>query len=842
MNLYGLLDHRAHVSLRHIMLAGLVLAAGLTLLHGSEAGAFTNRTISPISADMINTSTGAADGTVKHVLKHENSSTINRVDMVAYYDRNSVNAGQTITIRDRDGDPQRCHTYPDGNSIANFIRVTLSIDSTATGTGRSVTYVVPGDQVCVPAPRNNTIALRNNSYFFAQYPVPSGFTLAQMGAPDPETNLYKVDIRIEYAPGVQQGTTGSDDDLKQQVAFRVGISTPPCGASTPSNVTSCARYLGVKDITASDGTNRNFSTLGTSNSAAWHYTRQYFNFGLPCSGAAVIPRTVTVYDVDNGNPLWNRMHIRIEKSTNGGASYTPLSTTSGGAEQLVVTGPGYTTSPQGAVANARIQPADGDRTAMNIRFTLQPGTNYRIVADSVHSRNLFGLGLPTETIFGVLDCRYNLLPNITVGSTVLAPGGTIPSGIVGGVQNSGTVTSYGSSANAVVRFVLPRGTGTLVRPGAGATTTPNSAGFGCRLADWVADGVTNCTDRYTNATGRSFPTGSTTIFNGGDPLTGVTLEPGDRVCYMTVVNLYGQTAQPNNWRYSNTLCIVTAKRPSVQIWGNDLRVGGRYASDTTNTDNASIQTALMRMTNYYGSWTEYGVLAPGVVSGMASGSGLANGNPSNVQSQWSRLTFANSTSDTRCLTSGAGCFTDSVRMGTLPDVNQGIVNGAFSGVPVTENTTGTIGAQTIANARIERRLGGTIEITGNIQAAPGPYANERSIPQLIIIADRINIRSNVTRVDAWLIATGTNAVINTCSDGPANLTQADCDEQLTVNGPTIAKTLLMRRTAGGDSVATADDPAERFNLRADTYLWAYDRAQRTGSIHTTYIRELAPRY
>jgi len=37
-------------------------------------------------------------------------------------------------------------------------------------------------------------------------------------------------------------------------------------------------------------------------------------------------------------------------------------------------------------------------------------------------------------------------------------------------------------------------------------------------------------------------------------------------------------------------------------------------------------------------------------------------------------------------------------------------------------------------------------------------------------------------------------------------------------------------------------PAEIINLRADTYIWAYNNYRNTGAISTMNIRELPPRY
>lgn len=835
--------HFASGSAYRIAVFGVAVAAMLVVVGGShDAAAFKNQISSPILDDMINTSTGNGDNTIKHVLKHENSSTITRVDMVAYYDRTSVNANQTVLITGRDTDPQRCHTYPDGTTMGGMIRVTVSVDTNATGANAaSITYLLRGDHICVGSGgRVNTRANNNatNNRFFTTYQVPSGFTLAQMNV-DPDTDLYKVNIRIEYpnvagVPSVPEGTTGGNDDLKQQVTFRVQISNPPCGVNTQATV-NCTRYIGTLPI---GGGGRNYSTLGTGVSSNWHYTREYFKFGLPCSESVQRRLTVTVYDVDNDSPSWNPMYLYLQRSTDNWNTTSTLSTTSGGPEQLSVVGAASVTN-----GGTRLVPADGSGVTMTVTFWLQPSVNYRIVANSVHSRNLFGVGLPTPTIFGDISCDYNLAPSLSVSSTSLVPGGSI-SGIVGGVINNGDGRSTTPSAFGVTRFVLPRGTGTLVRGTTGTTTLASNANFGCQIANYIATGVTNCSNLFTDAAGQTYSVGTTNRYNGNDPLSGVTVEPGDRVCYVAMINNYNQAASTADWRFGNTICVLVGKRPNAQVWGNDLRVGGRYASDTSNTDDASIRTSLMRIGDYYGSWGEYGVLAPGYVSGTASGSGLADGNPSGAQSQWSKLTFANTTTDARCLTTGAGCYATGASMGVLPDISQAVDDGAFAGVPVTENTSGTVaGVSGFTSSSIIRRSGGTLTITGNIEAAPGPYT-DKNIPQMVIIADRINIQGNVTRVDAWLIATGTNGLINTCSDvgDTASLTIDDCDQRLVVNGPTIAKTLLLRRTAGADSAATADDPAERFNLRGDAYIWAYDKAQQTGTIRTTYMRELAPRY
>ena len=119
----------------------------------------------------------------------------------------------------------------------------------------------------------------------------------------------------------------------------------------------------------------------------------------------------------------------------------------------------------------------------------------------------------------------------------------------------------------------------------------------------------------------------------------------------------------------------------------------------------------------------------------------------------------------------------------------------------------------------------------------------REIPQLVIIARSIVINSAVTNVDSWLVAKKVGTVggyIQTCQV-VATSSSGNCSARLTVNGPVVSDTLIMRRTAGADR-NTGADPAEVFNLRPDAYMWGVSQSGATGRIPTTAITELPPRF
>ena len=173
------------------------------------------------------------------------------------------------------------------------------------------------------------------------------------------------------------------------------------------------------------------------------------------------------------------------------------------------------------------------------------------------------------------------------------------------------------------------------------------------------------------------------------------------------------------------------------------------------------------------------------------------------------------------------------------------------------NTTGEKLMNTLA-----MYVDGTLTIDRNINIAHETYNAVDDFPQVLIFAKKINITSNVTNIDAWLILdedTGDNQ-IDTCSDNhyPNALS---CNETLTITGPVFARKLILNRTAGshtGGGRAGAHPlqtgptgtyyaegsihPAEVFTLRADAYFWAYRQSLSGGQAYMVYSREIAPRY
>ena len=168
-------------------------------------------------------------------------------------------------------------------------------------------------------------------------------------------------------------------------------------------------------------------------------------------------------------------------------------------------------------------------------------------------------------------------------------------------------------------------------------------------------------------------------------------------------------------------------------------------------------------------------------------------------------------------------------------------------VYATNRTITLPGAKDIKGTHVLYAPESTVVIDGDLTYSSDQVSSPRDLPQTVIVAKNIFVRENVSRVDAWLLASDT---INTCENGGskqffANLNLNRCTKTLEVNGPVVTKDLMLRRI-GKQTEDYKNMPGERFNLRSDAYLWLneYDAggSSSANTIHTDSITEMAPRF
>ena len=359
-------------------------------------------------------------------------------------------------------------------------------------------------------------------------------------------------------------------------------------------------------------------------------------------------------------------------------------------------------------------------------------------------------------------------------------------------------------------------------------------------------------------------------------------------------------------------CVTIAKKPNFQILGGGIYTNG---SIITSVSNKAVGGGLgaypSAATKLFGSWTEFSALAAGKVNGFGTGAiqgyeenynfNLPNGGADSASDQiaLSPLTISNDNKSGESNITRIGSAVLARLKARFRDIiarNSG--NTIYSLTPDKTSAKNYLGLSQLyhqgdtslsamnstanfyqfdrsgnliarSNTTGEKLMNtlamfvdGTLTIDHNINIAHETYNAVDDFPQVLIFAKKINITSNVTNVDAWLILDedyGDNQ-IDTCSDNhyPNALS---CNETLTITGPVFARKLVLNRTAGshtGGGHAGAHPlqtgptgtyyaegsihPAEVFTLRADAYFWAYRQSLSGGQAYMVYSREIAPRY
>ncbi len=296
----------------------------------------------------------------------------------------------------------------------------------------------------------------------------------------------------------------------------------------------------------------------------------------------------------------------------------------------------------------------------------------------------------------------------------------------------------------------------------------------------------------------------------------------------------------------------------------EIHVQSTYSHTGILIDELKVEAKMLSAAeaDIYGSWSEYGTLASGRISGMASGAGYASGvHVEGIDSvdfcSLSLLSFANQNNTDVCVTANVGGYVLPATVRTIVDRYASRTTSPMPNSVSVSALAGTSGGYRPVNGNPITLLPGTIPagrtvvinapdndiiINGDLTYTAGTINGPAETPQLVIIGRNITINEGVGRVDAWLVAkTAGHGAVYTCDVLPASLTASRCAGQLTVNGPVIANTLHLRRTAGATRTDGAS-PAEVFNLRPDAYIWGVNQGIETGRMPTVMITELPPRF
>lgn len=593
----------------------------------------------------------------------------------------------------------------------------------------------------------------------------------------------------------------------------INMYTVDFSALIPAGVTNVQNHFYIT-------LNRADAIVGYSNAAdasrfgmAQEYKQGvYKKYNLPfapdCTVSSSKVVRASLYDDDNGTagiqPTKFSMYIQEYTSAGAPTQRVPLNITADSKTNL---------------GNNTWIATSGNKDYTYVNFTVKAGFKYRWVLDSIYSVNLLQFQLPFDSIYFEKPCSTSVdrqssitpAPVVEEGQTLTGKFSLINTGPVAGSVN-------------YVRQVWRDDNNNNVRD-AGETLFMNDS----NTSNVPANSTTNLSDWTDTAS-----------------LT----KHGSKVCVSIQISAANGTTKIAH-ATPDIHCTRIGKKPKVQVWGGDVRVRGKIETSTaTINDNGTDKL--------FGSWVEYGAFAVGSSTGFASGSGLNNGATNPDPENWNRLTFANVDDGGAAqyglytlppqLTSLAGQFAATTPSGAAASDLGSLNSGTYTANNLTINAS-TIGQDAANRGKsIIIVATGTVKIQGDIKyVAPGggdTFSSPGQLPQVVIIANKIDIAGSVGQVNAWLLTTGASGAINTCSDRALTdkLNSTVCNNKLTVNGAVATQHLYLRRTGGSGAGVAAGDPAETFNLRPDAYIWAYLRAASAGKAQTVYSVELPPRF
>ncbi|MEO5690631.1 MAG: hypothetical protein ABIQ64_00410 [Candidatus Saccharimonadales bacterium] len=449
----------------------------------------------------------------------------------------------------------------------------------------------------------------------------------------------------------------------------------------------------------------------------------------------------------------------------------------------------------------------GQDGTLTVSMTFVPGHKYRVDVWGIADSNVIRYNFPFDNIAYVVPVCPTPQWN-TSGSSTASPTGVVNT-VVPNVTFTHTVINQASSLD------------------------PTDKTINAEIFQTINGGAPTSRGTFSRASG--LPPGGN--FSRADVIS--------TAAYIGQVVCQYMQWSPGAWnssavRQTPQVCITIVASPRLSIVGGDAASGGNYACSTGGggfQGNASNP----------GSFGEYGVLSTGDIVDFYS-AGTTGG---------SILTFANTTptfgnfSGTRCLTDLTGELTNNVASWD-PGFSSGqAIPGGTNHYRVSSNisvgaSTLNAGAKTVIDAR-----GYSVTITGDLQYNNGSYNSFGDAPSLVILADRILVSSNVTRMDGLFIASQNLTTCDAAGDthavaagAPARSAMSSTGvcrtTRLTINGALIVGgQLVTARTAGGG--AATELPAEIIRFRPEVFLTPYEKGVAGGSLMTDIETELPPR-
>lgn len=305
-------------------------------------------------------------------------------------------------------------TNDGNNSPITYLTVTLSTLSGSVSYPIKIDKESGMDHVCNYASNNDGVSSvinekdgdRSNYRLFARYALPP------KPSPDSETDLLAVTMTIAY-DNVNQPV--KSDEHNNQQRFQVRATQGDNNLNNNGDV-----FLGPTggDDNGEVNSKYNFPIIGRPQ----HYdtmTQVSLPFGLPCSVKTPQPKKVGLYDADNfpGPP------VKFRVKDMGSADTKPTDNVEFYDGENEKEG----TQRKGNFSTDWFTPNPINKGKSSVMITMEPGHKYQIQVINIDGGNTVVVNVPTETIFGVIDCpeKWRMKGESSVSSGYAAPGDTV---------------------------------------------------------------------------------------------------------------------------------------------------------------------------------------------------------------------------------------------------------------------------------------------------------------------------------------------------------------------------------------------------------------------------------
>lgn len=483
-------------------------------------------------------------------------------------------------------------------------------------------------------------------------------------------------------------------------------------------------------------------------------------------------------------------------------------------------------------------------------------------------QNVFSVALPTDSMPGLVNCKYELEPFMDIGDTTFE--NTPDFRVHGWINNNNAGTVIGGDREWQVNKLVFSS-----KPAVEHGPIMNTLATPC---DRMKSSNTGFSPSCDVLNAQNYPASSDWDRN---PYTEAANYPaGSYICFMTSVRQPRWDSATNQWAHSAMKCAVSVKYPSLGVTSGNVRTGGSFDTCQMNI----LSTPISRRHQYFGivghnysgntqhNFINGAGIATGAIQNFAT---LTNGVGSGTLNMTGHIARSASLSAPGLYYGDIGSAIDTATLGAsalgthcLPDVfasdrydttvtPAATPPGNVSPAPVTGQTktytynlgaggTLRLGAINLAtNQRLIVRVigSGRVVLNGNITYS-GSAANVWQLPQFTLIADGpidIITADGVSRLDGIYAGKGDFYTCQTYQ-GSRWVAASQCTSELRVYGSVIVSgRLYPHRTLGHDN-PTDTRSAERFNLRPDVLLSDYADSGTNPGLSITSQRELAPRY